>query len=92
MISGMRYCCEARGLEVGRVRTQILFTEFNAHVPKVATIATPSNDRMQPLQKLFSRAGNNSFVELCIQVDYGCNISVGERFYTNFNQVSRTAT
>lgn len=87
MISGMLYSCLAPELEAGRIRARKLTTKFNTHLPDDATMASLSEDRMQLLRQLFGHIGEDSYMEPSIQVDYGCNISVGERFYANFKYV-----
>ena len=87
MISGMLYSCEAPELEEGRVRARKLAAKFNAHLPEDATMESLSNDRIGMLRKLFGHVGDGSCMEPNIQVDYGCNISIGERFYANFKCV-----
>jgi len=87
MISGMLYSCEAPELEEGRVRARKLATKFNAYLPDDATMHSLSSDRLRMLRTLFGHVGEGSYMEPNIQVDYGCNISVGERFYANFKYV-----
>jgi acetyltransferase-like isoleucine patch superfamily enzyme len=42
--------------------------------------------RLQELQKILGHMGDDQvYIEPPFIVDYGCNISVGERFYANFN-------
>ena len=84
MISGMLYSCEAPELEEGRVRARKLAAKFNAHLPDDATMASLSSDRLGLLRKLLGHVGDGSYMEPNIQVDYGCNISVGKNFYANF--------
>jgi len=43
-----------------------------------------AEERMVMIRDLFGKVGEGSYVEPTLQVDYGCNISVGEKFYANF--------
>jgi hypothetical protein len=58
--------------------------KFNTHFPEDATLESLTNDREAVLSKLFGRCGKESYVEPPLSVDYGSNISIGERFYANF--------
>lgn len=41
---------------------------------------------MERLKKILGHVeGNEAYVEPPFQVDYGCNIRMGDRFYSNFN-------
>jgi len=84
MISGMLYSCEAPELEESRVRARQLAAKFNAHLPDDATMESLVNDRIGILRTFFGHVGDGSTMEPNIQVDYGCNIHIGERFYGNF--------
>lgn len=88
MISGMLYSCLAPELEAGRMRARRLATKFNTYVPREdATMQDMAEDRMSMMKEMFGKVGPDSFMEPNLQVDYGCNISVGERFYANFKYV-----
>ena len=56
---------------------------------KVRRINEELNDtkRMYLLKELFQKTGYRLNIEPDIRVDYGCNISVGERFFANFGTV-----
>jgi len=43
--------------------------------------------RVSILKELFAKTGENIFIEPPFFCDLGCNISVGENFYANFNCV-----
>ena len=45
------------------------------------------SQREQTLRELFGRAGQGIYVEPPLLVDYGCNISVGDGFYANFQYI-----
>lgn len=47
---------------------------------------TLSTTRFKLLQGIIGHLGDsNIFIEPPFNIDYGCNISLGERFYANFN-------
>lgn len=41
--------------------------------------------RVQLLKELFRKTGENIYMEPPFRCDYGCNITVGENFYANFD-------
>ena len=85
MISGMLYSCLAPELEEGRFRARKLAAKFNTYVPpEHATLLSAGAARTEMLKEIFGRIGDNSYMEPGLQVDYGCNISIGDRFYANF--------
>ncbi|KAM0121599.1 hypothetical protein ACP6JC_001770 [Aspergillus fumigatus] len=83
MISGILPL--ASELIEGRTRARFLMSEFNGppkpDVPFSETVA----QREVTLRKLFGRVGRGVYIEPPLFVDYGCNISVGDGFYANFN-------
>lgn len=88
MISGMLYNCMAPDLERGRFRARRLAAKFNTYVPpEDGTLAGANDERIAILKQLFGRIGRDCCVEPNIQVDYGCNIILGDNFYANFNTV-----
>jgi hypothetical protein len=42
-------------------------------------------DRMDRLRAILGHVGEDAFIEPPFRIDYGCNISLGNRFYANFN-------
>ncbi|KAK5733685.1 hypothetical protein LTR17_009538 [Elasticomyces elasticus] len=46
---------------------------------------TLTEARIQELRKVLGRVGEEVYVEPPFFIDYGCNISLGDRFYSNFN-------
>ena len=42
-------------------------------------------EKQKLLKELFKKAGNNFYIEPPFHCDYGCNITVGENFYANFD-------
>jgi len=85
MISGMLYSCMAPELLVARNRARRLAQQFNNYVPaEEETAEAVAEKRIGMIKAMFGKIGDDSYVEPNIQVDYGCNITVGERFYANF--------
>ena len=63
--------------------------KYNTHFPSDATAESLTADRTKILNELFGKVGEDTFMEPPLYVDYGCNISVGEAFYSNFKYVTR---
>ena len=42
-------------------------------------------EKQKLLKELFKKTGNNFYIEPPFHCDYGCNITVGENFYANFD-------
>ncbi|WDK22907.1 galactoside O-acetyltransferase [Colletotrichum graminicola] len=85
MISGMLYSCMAPELVESRNRARRLAQRFNTYVPEeTASADDVANTRVGMIKELFGRIGDDVYVEPSLQVDYGCNITVGDRFYANF--------
>ncbi|KPM42085.1 hypothetical protein AK830_g4463 [Neonectria ditissima] len=88
MISGMLYSCEAPELSEARNRARRLAQKFNTYVPEeTLTAAQVTETRVAMIKELFGKVGSDFYVEPNIQVDYGSNITIGDRFYANFNTV-----
>lgn len=87
MISGMLYNCLVPELANGRFRARKLMHKYNNHFPEDATFESLAEDRAVMLKELMGKVGHDVFMEPPIYVDYGCNISIGERFYANFKYV-----
>ncbi|RSL48833.1 hypothetical protein CEP53_009391 [Fusarium sp. AF-6] len=61
---------------------------FNTYVPDdSATAAQVAETRVAMIKETSSKVGADVYVEPSLQVEYGCNITVGDRFYANFNTV-----
>lgn len=58
--------------------------KYNHYFPDDATAESLAADREQMLQGIFGRVGKGVFIEPPLNIDYGCNISLGEGFYSNF--------
>ncbi|KAJ0161736.1 putative acetyltransferase C18B11.09c [Colletotrichum tanaceti] len=88
MVSGMLYSCMAPELVVSRNRARRLAQRFNTYVPDESASADEvASTRLGMIKELFGKIGEDVYIEPSLQVDYGCNITVGDRFYANFNCV-----
>ncbi|KAI9146860.1 Sophorolipid acetyltransferase [Paramyrothecium foliicola] len=88
MISGMLYSCTAPELVVARNQARRLAQKFNTWVPPEDYSAEQVGDiRVGMITELFGKVGKDIYVEPSLQVDYGCNITIGDTFYANFNTV-----
>ncbi|KAH6658915.1 putative sugar O-acetyltransferase [Truncatella angustata] len=84
MISGNLYNCLAPELVQGRFKARRFMHMYNNHFPDDATPESLENDRFEMLKGIMGGVGEGSFIEPPISIDYGCNIILGERFYSNF--------
>ncbi|KAH3685571.1 hypothetical protein WICPIJ_003456 [Wickerhamomyces pijperi] len=89
MISGMHYHCWTPELDNARLERHeqarqygdISFRDFE-------TTAEFHKARYEYLKKIFGKVGdevNSLYIEPPFNIDYGFNVSLGERFYANFN-------
>ena len=85
--SPCRYSPLAPELIEGRSRARQLTGDFNASLYGDVTAEKTVSQREEILKKLFGRTGQSIYIEPPLFVDYGCNISVGESFYANFQSV-----
>ncbi|KAG6006904.1 hypothetical protein E4U21_006623 [Claviceps maximensis] len=87
MISGQLYDYQAPELIEGRFRVRRLMHKYNNHFPDDATSQSLTSDRQALLEQMMGSVGRNTFIEPPLNIDYGCNISIGDDFYSNFNLV-----
>lgn len=87
MVSGMSYNPLAPELMQGRFRARQLAHRYNAYFPADATVESLMADREEMLKGLFGAVGKGPYIEGPLNVDYGCNISIGDGFYANFKWV-----
>ncbi|KAL1859812.1 hypothetical protein Daus18300_009402 [Diaporthe australafricana] len=87
MISGVLYDALAPELETGRFRARKFMHKYNHHFPDDATPQSLIEDREKMLKDQFGKVGKGVYIEPPVNIDYGCNISVGDGFYSNFNLV-----
>lgn len=65
-----------------KIRKQAM--EYNTSWP--ATRDDAKRDRLRRLRDMLGRFdGEDGHIEPPLQLDYGCNVSIGKRFYSNFN-------
>lgn len=87
MISGVLYDCLAPELVQGRFRARRLMHKYNNTFPDDATPDSLVADRRVLLKQMMGSIGDDAFIEPPVNIDYGCNISIGKSFYSNFNLV-----
>ncbi|GJN71048.1 trimeric LpxA-like protein [Purpureocillium lilacinum] len=87
MISGVLYNCLAPELVDGRFRARRLMNKYNTYFPDDATPQSLTDDREAMIRSMFGHVGKAPFIEPPLNIDYGCNISIGDGFYSNFNLV-----
>ncbi|EGY16508.1 galactoside O-acetyltransferase [Verticillium dahliae VdLs.17] len=87
MISGMLYNSLAPELITGRFRARRFMHKYNNHFPEDATPDTLVKEREDIIRQMFGKVGKEPYMEPPLNVDYGCNITIGDNFYSNFNLV-----
>lgn len=87
MISGMLYDCMDPALMDGRFRARRFMHKYNNHFPDDATADSLTQERDAMLREQFGKIGKEPFIEPPLNIDYGSNIIIGDRFYSNFNLV-----
>ncbi|TVY38040.1 putative acetyltransferase, partial [Lachnellula subtilissima] len=87
MISGMLYNSLVSELEEGRLRARKLTKRYCDYLPDDATPDSLGEEREKMLRQLCGRVGKSPWIEPPFFMDYGCNISLGDRFYANTNMV-----
>ena len=92
MISGVLYDCLAPELVQGRFRARRMMHKYNSYFPDDASPDSLVADRTAMLKQMMGHVGSGSFIEPPINIDYGCNISIGENFYSNFKYAIRQPT
>jgi hypothetical protein len=78
-------------LAAGRFRVRRLLHKYNNEFPEEATPQSLVAARTDILMEVFGKAGKGIYIEPPMNVDYGCNISVGNNFYANFGYGSRSS-
>ncbi|KAK6340349.1 hypothetical protein TWF730_002111 [Orbilia blumenaviensis] len=87
MISGVLYNAQAPELAGGRFRARKLVHRYNNYFPEDATRDSLADEREVMLRQMMGRIGRQPFMEPPINVDYGCNIVIGDNFYSNFGLI-----
>lgn len=83
MLAGKLYTCitEEKQLADMRVRKNRFPDRFNG------TAFEDFDTRRRPVEEIFEKTGRNCVVNKPFYCDYGCNISVGDNFYANYDCV-----
>jgi hypothetical protein len=58
--------------------------KYHSHFPDDATPASLTADREELLKQTLGRVGKDVYIVPPISIDYGCNIYIGDNFYSNF--------
>ncbi|PNY29081.1 Uncharacterized protein TCAP_01011 [Tolypocladium capitatum] len=87
MISGALYDAQVPELINGRFRARKLMNKYNTHFPDDATSQSLVDDREDMLKHMIGKVGKAPFIEPPLNIDYGCNVVIGDSFYSNFNLV-----
>lgn len=86
----LSYNCLAPELVSGRFRARRFMHKYNSHFPDSATPDSLAADREVMLKDIFGKVGKDAFIEPPLNIDYGCNVSLGDGFYSNFKCVNYT--
>ena len=84
IISGMNYDWMVPELASGRHKARILQMQYNNCLSVDSTPESVTAEKDKILRKLLGKVGRDSYIESLL-VEYGCNISVGDRFFANYN-------
>ncbi|KAI1304400.1 putative sugar O-acetyltransferase [Xylaria venustula] len=84
MISGMLYDAQEPVLVAARFKARRFMNKYNTHFPDDATPDSLVEDREEMLKGVMGGLGTGAFIEPPINIDYGCNIKIGDNFYSNF--------
>lgn len=79
MLKGMLYICEDKELAQDGVKCQLLTYEYNN------TTVLDSARRQEIINELFKHVGKNPIIMPSFRCDYGCNISIGDNFFANYD-------
>ncbi|KAF3032254.1 hypothetical protein E8E12_003447 [Didymella heteroderae] len=85
------YSAPAPELARARYRARAFAHRFNTWFPDASTdpdkgFDVLASERLKLLQGIIGHLGDDEiFIEPPFNIDYGCNISLGKRFYANFN-------
>ncbi|CAG5179130.1 uncharacterized protein ALTATR162_LOCUS9048 [Alternaria atra] len=92
MISGMLYNAFTPDLNAARFKARAFANKYNTWFPDPETTDTEKGfdvlaaERLGMLKTIIGHVADDEiFIEPPFNIDYGCNISLGKRFYSNFN-------
>jgi acetyltransferase-like isoleucine patch superfamily enzyme len=78
-------------LNEAKFKARAFAHNFNTWFPPPSTPASEgfdvlASERLKMLKSIIGHVGDDEiFIEPPFNIDYGCNISLGKRFYANFN-------
>lgn len=81
MVSGQIYDAYDENLSKKRMHVRMLAYKYNKTSPKQGKL------RAKILKEIFKSTGRDIYMEPTINFDYGCNTSVGDYFFANYNCV-----
>ncbi|KAG5358594.1 putative acetyltransferase C18B11.09c [Yarrowia sp. B02] len=87
MISSMGYMDLAPELIQGRHKIRMAQKKYNDYFPDNASPMEMFEGRVALLDKMLGKMGKQTYIEAPVFFDYGCNMSVGDNFYANYNCV-----
>lgn len=61
--------------------------KYNGYFPDDISPEKLGQDRETILKGIIGHLGKNTYIEPPFAIDYGCNISIGDDFYSNFKSV-----
>ncbi len=79
MLAGELYIAQDKELAEDNLRSRKLTRLFNN------TTEEQQEYRKELIAQLFEQVGENYYIEPPFRCDYGCNISIGDNFYANFD-------
>ncbi len=59
-------------------------SRYNTTFPDDATLESLEKSRAAALGEIFGKVGKGAYIEPPLNIDYGCNIVIGDNFYSNF--------
>ena len=77
MLAGQMYDASDPELSALRQQARVFRNQVNRELDGAK--------RSQLMKEWLGKTGEKIYVETPVTLDYGCNITVGERFYANFN-------
>ncbi|KAI1127517.1 putative sugar O-acetyltransferase [Nemania abortiva] len=87
MISGMAYSTRSPELREVQLKARKFMKDYNTHFRDGDTRDSLAKAREEMLKGIMGRVGTGVYIEPPISVDYGCNIQIGDNFYSNFHLV-----
>ncbi|KAG5361834.1 putative acetyltransferase C18B11.09c [Yarrowia sp. C11] len=85
MISSMGYQDAGPELVQGRHRIRMAQKKYNDFFPEDVGPDELAEKRTEMLEKMLGKVGKGAYIEPPVFFDYGNNMSIGERFYSNYN-------